>query len=70
MATYDVEVRDEKSLRRQIRALDRQFAEAMQDEAITIKKQLCILWNELLKVRRTSPIAINKLTKDSSELKI
>ena len=56
---YDVEVRDEKELRKQIRVLDKQFAEAMQDEAVTIKKQLCILWNELLRMRKSDVAAIN-----------
>ena len=49
----------EKELKKQIRVLDKQFAEALQDEAVIIKKQLCILWNELLRVRKSDAAAIN-----------
>ena len=42
---------------RQIRILNREFANALQDEAVEIRKQLVKCWKSLLEVRKANALA-------------
>jgi len=48
--------KDEAQVRRQIKALEKEFSKCLVDEAAAIRAQLGILWRELMNVRKADAV--------------